>query len=97
MHARYIVACDGAHSWVREQLNVQTDAVSEESTWGVLDIVPITDFRMIHHFPQETSNSDQSSSGYPSILLNQFSASWEHHDGAKREQTRSILHSSSRL
>lgn len=45
IHARYLVACDGAHSWVRRQLNVPTDSISEDSTWGVLDIVPITDFR----------------------------------------------------
>ncbi|KAJ5981489.1 hypothetical protein N7522_013910 [Penicillium canescens] len=44
IHARYLIACDGAHSWVRNQLDVQTDTVSEDSTWGVLDIVPITDF-----------------------------------------------------
>jgi 2-polyprenyl-6-methoxyphenol hydroxylase-like FAD-dependent oxidoreductase len=48
IHARYLIACDGAHSWVRNQLDVQTDTVSEESTWGVLDIVPITDFRLFY-------------------------------------------------
>ncbi|KAJ5859626.1 hypothetical protein N7534_004903 [Penicillium rubens] len=46
IHARYLIACDGAHSWVRNQLDVQTDEISEASTWGVLDIVPITDFRL---------------------------------------------------
>ncbi|KAJ5561491.1 hypothetical protein N7461_000252 [Penicillium sp. DV-2018c] len=44
IHARYLIACDGAHSWVRSQFNVSSDAVSEDSTWGVLDIIPITDF-----------------------------------------------------
>ncbi|KAJ5797823.1 uncharacterized protein N7503_007119 [Penicillium pulvis] len=44
IHARYLIACDGAHSWVRDQLDIQTDSVSEDSSWGVLDIVPITDF-----------------------------------------------------
>ncbi|CAG8185028.1 unnamed protein product [Penicillium nalgiovense] len=44
IHARYLIACDGAHSWVRNQLDVPADEVSEASTWGVLDIVPITDF-----------------------------------------------------
>ncbi|OQE77469.1 hypothetical protein PENNAL_c0061G00603 [Penicillium nalgiovense] len=49
IHARYLIACDGAHSWVRNQLDVPADEVSEASTWGVLDIVPITDFRLYNH------------------------------------------------
>jgi phenol 2-monooxygenase len=48
IHARYLIACDGAHSWVRNQLDIQTDSVSEDSSWGVLDIVPITDFRLCY-------------------------------------------------
>ncbi|KAJ5549070.1 hypothetical protein N7513_006304 [Penicillium frequentans] len=44
IHARYLIACDGAHSWVRSQLDIQADSVTEDSSWGVLDIVPITDF-----------------------------------------------------
>ncbi|KAJ5577620.1 uncharacterized protein N7459_006584 [Penicillium hispanicum] len=44
IHARYLVACDGAHSWARDQLDVSADTVSEDSTWGVLDIIPITNF-----------------------------------------------------
>ncbi|KAJ6157157.1 hypothetical protein N7497_006042 [Penicillium chrysogenum] len=34
IHARYLIACDGAHSWVRNQLDVQTDEISEASTWA---------------------------------------------------------------
>jgi phenol 2-monooxygenase len=44
IHARYVIACDGAHSWARNQLNVPVEARSEDSTWGVIDIAPITDF-----------------------------------------------------
>ncbi|GES63492.1 FAD binding domain protein [Aspergillus terreus] len=44
IHARYVIACDGAHSWARNQLNVAVEERSEDSTWGVLDIAPITDF-----------------------------------------------------
>lgn len=44
IHARYIIACDGAKSLAREQLGVQLEARSTDSMWGVIDIVPITDF-----------------------------------------------------
>ncbi|KAF7159443.1 hypothetical protein CNMCM6106_006716 [Aspergillus hiratsukae] len=44
IHARYVIACDGAQSWTRTQLNVPMESHSEHSTWGVIDIVPITDF-----------------------------------------------------
>jgi phenol 2-monooxygenase len=46
IQARYVVGCDGARSLVREQLKVPMDAESTDSMWGVIDIVPITDFRM---------------------------------------------------
>lgn len=46
IHARYIIACDGAKSLAREHLGVQLEARSTDSMWGVIDIVPITDFRM---------------------------------------------------
>lgn len=45
INARYLIACDGAHSWVRSELGVLFEGRSEDSTWGVLDIVPITNFR----------------------------------------------------
>lgn len=45
IHARYVIACDGAHSWTRGQLGVLSEGKSDGSTWGVLDIAPITDFR----------------------------------------------------
>lgn len=48
IHARYLVACDGAHSWVRDRLGVENEENSEDSTWGVLDIAPITDFRALY-------------------------------------------------
>ncbi|KAL5357549.1 FAD binding domain-containing protein [Aspergillus floccosus] len=44
IRARYVIACDGAHSWARNQLEVPVEAKSEDSTWGVMDIAPITDF-----------------------------------------------------
>ncbi|KUL88788.1 hypothetical protein ZTR_03505 [Talaromyces verruculosus] len=44
IRARYIVACDGSRGWTREQLHVPMETHSEESTWGVIDIAPITNF-----------------------------------------------------
>ncbi|KAE8140144.1 FAD binding domain-containing protein [Aspergillus pseudotamarii] len=44
IHARYVIACDGAQSWTSAQLNVDSDVWKTESTWGVMDIVPDTDF-----------------------------------------------------
>ncbi|KAJ2896964.1 hypothetical protein MKZ38_005063 [Zalerion maritima] len=44
--ARYVVGCDGAHSWTRTALGPDFAMVGEmtDFIWGVLDIVPITDF-----------------------------------------------------
>jgi phenol 2-monooxygenase len=52
IHARYLIACDGAHSWVRHKLNVSTDGNDKSTDWGVLDIAPITDFRTPLILPQ---------------------------------------------
>jgi len=42
--AKYMLGADGAHSWVRNQLGFQLQGESTDYIWGVLDIVPITDF-----------------------------------------------------
>ncbi|KAM4058736.1 FAD binding domain-containing protein [Hirsutella rhossiliensis] len=46
VRARYLVGCDGTHSWVRQALGEGYEMVGEttDSIWGVLDIVPVTDF-----------------------------------------------------
>lgn len=44
VEAKYMVGCDGAHSWTRNQLGFQLRGESTDFIWGVLDIVPITDF-----------------------------------------------------
>lgn len=45
--AKYVVGCDGAHSWTRKALGPDFEMEGEmtDFIWGVLDIVPITDFR----------------------------------------------------
>lgn len=44
--AKYLVGCDGAHSWVRKQLGPEYALVGDSTdyVWAVLDIVPITNF-----------------------------------------------------
>ena len=42
--AKYLVGCDGAHSWTRRQLGFTLEGEPTDFIWGVLDIIPITDF-----------------------------------------------------
>ena len=42
--AKYMLGADGAHSWTRNQLGFTLQGESTDYVWGVLDIVPITDF-----------------------------------------------------
>lgn len=44
VHAKYMLGADGAHSWVRRELGFKLEVESTDYIWGVLDIVPITDF-----------------------------------------------------
>lgn len=42
--ARFMIGCDGARSWVRKQLGFSLVGDSTDYIWGVLDIIPITNF-----------------------------------------------------
>jgi phenol 2-monooxygenase len=46
VEAKYLVGCDGAHSWVRKQLGPEFALVGDSTDyiWGVIDVIPITDF-----------------------------------------------------
>jgi phenol 2-monooxygenase len=44
IRAKYVLGADGAHSWVRNQLGFKLEGESTDYIWGVLDIVPVTDF-----------------------------------------------------
>lgn len=46
VRAKYVVGCDGAHSWTRKTLGKDFEMRGEmtDFIWGVLDIVPITNF-----------------------------------------------------
>ncbi|KAK4544859.1 hypothetical protein LTR36_003763 [Oleoguttula mirabilis] len=53
IHAKYVVGCDGAHSWVRRQIGSVMEGEQTDYIWGVLDIIPITDFRSMMIIPRE--------------------------------------------
>ncbi|PWY88562.1 putative phenol 2-monooxygenase [Aspergillus sclerotioniger CBS 115572] len=42
--AKYVLACDGAHSTVRKALGYNMVGDSTDAVWGVMDMVPRTDF-----------------------------------------------------
>ncbi|KAI0364365.1 hypothetical protein BV20DRAFT_956369 [Pilatotrama ljubarskyi] len=44
VRAKFVVGADGAHSWVRKSLGISMDGEQTEYIWGVVDIVPETDF-----------------------------------------------------
>ena len=44
VHAKYMVGCDGAHSWTRRQLGFEMEGEHKDLAWGVMDVIPITDF-----------------------------------------------------
>ncbi|EMC94079.1 hypothetical protein BAUCODRAFT_124812 [Baudoinia panamericana UAMH 10762] len=44
VRAKYVVGCDGAHSWVRKQLGIRMEGEHTNKHFGVMDIVPLTDF-----------------------------------------------------
>ena len=43
--AKYMVGCDGAHSWTRRQLGLSLEGEQSNHIWGVMDIIPLTNFR----------------------------------------------------
>ncbi|KZV70845.1 hypothetical protein PENSPDRAFT_685128 [Peniophora sp. CONT] len=46
VHAKFVVGCDGAHSWVRKSCGFTMDGEQTDYIWGVLDMYPdeSTDF-----------------------------------------------------
>ncbi|KAI9464680.1 FAD binding domain-containing protein [Boletus coccyginus] len=50
IHAKFVVGADGAHSWVRNALGIKMEGEQTDYVWGVIDIVPETNFPDIHNF-----------------------------------------------
>ncbi|KXG45467.1 Monooxygenase, FAD-binding [Penicillium griseofulvum] len=44
VNARYVVGCDGARSWVRTRLGLKLEGDHMNESWGVIDVIPVTDF-----------------------------------------------------
>ena len=44
VRAKYMLGSEGAHSWTRRQLGFKMEGESTDIVWGVMDIIPITDF-----------------------------------------------------
>ncbi|KAI1376414.1 putative phenol 2-monooxygenase [Hypoxylon crocopeplum] len=44
VHAKYVIGCDGARSWTRRALGFELQGEATDFIWGVLDIIPITNF-----------------------------------------------------
>ncbi|EKM78209.1 hypothetical protein AGABI1DRAFT_129336 [Agaricus bisporus var. burnettii JB137-S8] len=49
IRARYIIGCDGAHSWLRKQSKIQMDGLSPDVLYGILEFTPETDFPTIRN------------------------------------------------
>lgn len=54
VHAKYVIGCDGARSWTRRALGFELDGEATDYIWGVMDIIPITDFRKFFQRPART-------------------------------------------
>ncbi|KAI5123497.1 hypothetical protein M0805_008865 [Coniferiporia weirii] len=44
VHAKYVLGVDGAHSWVRRGLGFAMEGEQTDYVWGVIDVVPTTNF-----------------------------------------------------
>ncbi|KAL4251566.1 PheA/TfdB FAD monooxygenase family protein [Abortiporus biennis] len=44
LRAKFVVGSDGAHSWVRKTLKITMDGEHTEYIWGVVDMIPKTNF-----------------------------------------------------
>ena len=47
VRTKYLIGADGAHSSTRRQLGFIMEGEQTDFIWGVLDIIPITNFRML--------------------------------------------------
>ncbi|KAF7369055.1 hypothetical protein MVEN_00232300 [Mycena venus] len=49
VHAKFVVGTDGAHSWVRKRFDIAMEGSQTDYVWGVVDMIPQTDFPDIRH------------------------------------------------
>ncbi|CAG7990173.1 unnamed protein product [Penicillium salamii] len=51
--AKYLIGCDGAHSWTRKQLEIPTEGSNTDHIWGVIDVIAISNFRKSKTIPHD--------------------------------------------
>nr|VWO96612.1 p-hydroxybenzoate hydroxylase [Ganoderma boninense] len=56
VHAKFVLGSDGAHSWVRKAFNIPMDGDQTDSIWGVVEIIPETDFPDLRNWAIIQSN-----------------------------------------
>ncbi|KZP01519.1 hypothetical protein CALVIDRAFT_508087 [Calocera viscosa TUFC12733] len=49
INAKFVIGGDGAHSWVRKQMDIKMEGERTQHVWGVVDLVPETDFPDVRH------------------------------------------------
>ncbi|KAG9313142.1 putative monooxygenase [Chiua virens] len=60
VHAKFVVGADGAHSWVRKTLGIEMEGEQTDYIWGVVDMVPDTNFPDIRNHAVVNSRSGSS-------------------------------------
>ncbi|CCO35247.1 Phenol 2-monooxygenase [Rhizoctonia solani AG-1 IB] len=54
--AKYVLGCDGAHSWVRQELGIQMVGETSDQVWGLIDGFIDTDFPDIRNITAVNNN-----------------------------------------
>ncbi|KAF5351297.1 hypothetical protein D9758_008005 [Tetrapyrgos nigripes] len=57
VYAKYVVGADGAHSWVRKSFDIAMEGEQTDYVWGVIDMIPDTDFPDIRNKTAVHSNN----------------------------------------
>ncbi|KAI0642304.1 FAD binding domain-containing protein [Trametes meyenii] len=58
VHAKFVIGADGAHSWVRKTVGISMEGDhGSDHIWGVVDILPDTDYPDLRNFSMIQSNA----------------------------------------
>ncbi|KAI0675872.1 hypothetical protein C8Q78DRAFT_988353 [Trametes maxima] len=57
VHAKFVIGADGAHSWVRKTVGISMEGDVTDHIWGVVDILPDTDYPDLRNFSMIQSNA----------------------------------------